>query len=124
MLSEACLLDGAAAAGVDVRSLCVGNWRSLFLPMETRYVSFTPGRLAAVCLTNHPPFFAHFAATIRHDALDSLSADHSRLTYIYFFQAKPRFAAALLEPIMNSRLKREVRGRLHALRSFFEGARL
>lgn len=69
MLSEARLLGGAVAAGVGVRSLCVGTWRSAYLPMETEYVSFERGRVAAVKLTNRPALFERFAATIKHEEL-------------------------------------------------------
>ena len=33
-------------AGLGVRSLCVGTWQSLFLPLETEYIRFTPGKVA------------------------------------------------------------------------------
>ena len=117
LLSKACLLDGATEAGLGVRSLCVGTWRGLFLPLETEYVRFEPGRVAAVSLTNRPPFFAHFAATIRHDAL---SETRSRVTYIYFFRARPQMLAPLLELVMNWLLKRETEKRLDALRTYLE----
>lgn len=118
MLSEARLLAGAIAAEPGVRSLCVGTWRSAYLALETEYIQFEPGRVAAVTLTNRPPFFEHFAATIRHDAI---SENRSRVTYIYFFRARPRFFAPLLEPIMNAVFKREVQNRLDSLCRFLEG---
>ena len=113
LLSKACLLDGATEAGVGVRSLCVGTWRGVYLPLETEYVRFEPGVITAVKLTNRPPFFDHFAATMRHTPLDD---NRSRLTYIYYFRARPR----LLEPVMNILLKQETQKRLHALRRFLE----
>ena len=116
LLSKAVLLDDAAEAGVGVRSLCVGTWRGLFLPLETEYISFEPGRVAAVSLTNHPPFFDQFAATIRHEPLGE---NRSRVTYIYFFRARPRLLAPLLEPLMNWLLKRETQKRLAALKRYF-----
>lgn len=117
MLREARLLDGVTAAGIGVRSVCTGTWRSAFLALETEYIRFEPGRVAAVNLINRPPFFERFAATIRHDAI---SEGQSRTTYIYYFRARPTFLAPLLEPIMNVMLKREVRNRLRSLRSFME----
>jgi hypothetical protein len=117
MLSEARLLDGATEADVGVRSLCVGTWKSAFLALETEYVRFEPGRVAAVKLTNRPRFFEHFAATIRHDALGEA---RSRTTYIYSFRARPRFLVPLLEPIMKLMITREVHGRLQSLRTFLE----
>ena len=113
LLSEARLLDGATEAGLGVRSLCVGAWRGAFLPLETEYIRFEPGQIAAVSLTNRPPFFAHFAATIRHEAL---SENRSRVTYIYFFHARPRLLAPYLEPPMNLLLRWETKKRLNALR--------
>ena len=116
LLSKAILLDGAAEAGLGVRSLCVGTWRGAYLPMETEYIRFEPGEVAAVSLTNQPPFFAHFAATIRHQALGQ---NRSCVTYIYFFRARPRWLAPLLEPVLNLLLRRETQKRLNALRDFF-----
>ena len=116
LLSQAVLLDDAAEAGVGVRSLCVGTWRGLFLPLETEYISFEPGRVAAVSLTNQPPFFDQFAATIRHEPLGE---NRSRVTYIYFFRARPRLLAPLLEPLMNWLLRRETQNRLAALKRYF-----
>lgn len=119
MLSKACLLGGASAADVGVRSLCVGTWRSCFLGLETEYIRYAPGRVAAVKLTNRPPFFQRFAATIKHEAL---AGHRSRTTYIYSFRARPRFLARLLEPIMNAMIAREVRGRLESLRGYLAHA--
>ena len=117
MLREARLLGGATAAAIGVRSVCVGTWRSLFLPLETEYVRFEPGEVAAVKLTNHPPFFEHFAATIRHEAI---SDGRSRVIYIYYFRARPRILAPVLESVMNVMLKREVQQRLRSLRRYVE----
>jgi hypothetical protein len=119
MLSRAALLGGAPAAALGVRSLCVGTWRSGFMGMETEYVRFERGCVAAVKLTNRPAFFGRFAATIRHSPL---ADGRSLTTYIYAFRARPRFLAFLLEPIMNLVLARQIRGRLKALRNFLEQA--
>jgi hypothetical protein len=117
MLSRACLLGGATAAGVGVRSLCVGTWQGGFLALQTEYIRFDRGRAAAVKLTNRPAFFRSFAATITHSPVDG---GRSRTTYIYSFRARPRFLVSLLEPIMSALIAREVRARLRALRRFVE----
>jgi hypothetical protein len=117
MLREARLLGGATAAGPGVRSLCAGTWKGAFLALETEYIQFEPGRVAAVKLTNRPPFFDRFAATIRHEGVGDA---RSRTTYIYSFHARPRFLAPILEPIMNVMMKRETRMRLEALRRYIE----
>lgn len=121
MLREARLLGGATTAGIGVRSVCAGTWRSAFLALETEYIRFEPGRVAAVKLTNHPPFFERFAATLRHDALGE---GRSRTIYIYSFRARPRFLAPLLEPVMNVMLRREVQKRLRSLRRYLESQRV
>src|SRR5690349_883244 len=83
MLSEARLLGGATRAALGVRSLCVGTWRGGYLDLETEYVRFEPGLVAAVKLCNRPAFFDNFAATIRHEPLGD---GRSRVTYIYNFR--------------------------------------
>ena len=117
MLCEARLLNGAKVAAQGVRSRCVGSWKCLWIPIEAIYVSFKSGKVAAVKMVNRPLFFAEFAATIRHDALDSQS---STVTYIYNFKSKPRWLAPVFEPVMNAVLAREVRHRLRALKSYAE----
>ncbi|MCL4302590.1 MAG: SRPBCC family protein, partial [Anaerolineae bacterium] len=85
------------------------------------YIRFEPGRVAAVKLTNRPPFFERFAATLRHDALGER---RSRTTYIYSFRARPRFLVPLLEPVMNVMLRQEVEKRLRSLRRYLESQRV
>ncbi len=116
MLSQAMLLGGATLANVGVRSLCVGTWRSGFVAMETEYVTFARGRVAAVKLTNRPSLFERFAATIKHQAL---TETRSRITYIYSFSTRPRILAPMLDPIVDLIMARAIRGRLLALQLFF-----
>lgn len=115
MLSEARLLGGAEKAGKGVRSLCVGTWRSGYVPMETEYVSFERGKVAAVRLTNHPPMFETFSASIRHVALED---GLSRTTYTYSFRVHR--LATIVEPLVERMIARETRARLAALRDFLE----
>ncbi len=117
LLSQAALLGGASAAGKEVCARCVGTWRSAGIAVETEYVTFEPGQVAAVKLINHPPLFEHFAATIRHKPL---TATRSCVTYIYSFRARPQWLAFALEPLMNAALQRETQARLRSLKSFLE----
>jgi hypothetical protein len=117
MLSEARLLGVATKPGVGVRSLCVGTWRTAYLPMETEYITFRRGELAAVRLTNHPPLFERFAASTRHTALAS---GGSRITYTYSFRTRSRHFAPFVEPIVARMMAREIRARLIALREFID----
>ena len=66
------------------------------------------------CLGNGPPFFDHFAASIRHQ-----DNEHgSMAVYKFQFTAKPRCLRWLLHPIMLPQLRLETHKRLQALASF------
>ena len=117
LLRKACLLDGAQHAEVGVRSLCVGKWSKGGIPIVSEYLTFKRGEYAAVKMTNHPPFFRSYSATIRHTPLDK---DRSKISYTYHFEAKPKWLAWLLEPILNLALRRETQKRLQALEEFLE----
>lgn len=115
LLCEARLTGGFEKAGKGATSVCVG--RDFFgkVAMETRYVSFEPGRLAAVELVGEPWFFEKFAASIRHEDVDGGSV----ITYKFRFAAKPRWLAWALEPVMLRYLKHETAKRLEALARAF-----
>jgi len=109
LLERAEILGGATAAGVGVRTLCVGRG----IPMETVYVSFVPGKVAAVKLVAPQRPFETFAATIRHEPAGDGA---SRVTYIYSFSTRPGW----LSPIVNVPLWFETRRRLSALKRYVE----
>jgi len=117
LLRKACLLEGAEKAGVGVRSLCAGKWSKGGIPIVSEYVSFQRGEYAAVKMVNRPPFFNSFAATIRHDPLES---SRSKITYNYLFESRPRWLAWLLDPVLNRMLRRETEKRLRSLKAFLE----
>lgn len=114
LLRKAELTRGHVKAGKGVTSLCVG--RPLFgaFGMETRYVSYREGELAAVEMINRPPLFAEFAASIRHQDND----EGSTATYKFRFAARPRVLRWLLEPLMLKALRAETARRLQALSQF------
>lgn len=117
MLREAYVVGGGAA-GKDVVTGCSGKWLVGGLSLETVYVSFQRGKVAAVKMINSPPFFAKWAASIRHEAL---GAGKSRIIYTWNFSAKPRALAWLLEPVMALFFRWETRKRLKALRRKLSG---
>jgi hypothetical protein len=122
LLSAAYLTDGHEAAGLGATSVCVGRGMLGRIAMPTVYVAFDPPRLAAVKLIGNPPWFASWAASIRHEDLDSESSAESpgsRITYTWTFAARPRLLAPLLEPIMQWLFERETRRRLAALAQHF-----
>jgi hypothetical protein len=107
------------AAEKGATSLCVGKPFFGWIGIETRYLSFVPGSIAAVEMINRPPFFEHFAASIRHED----KGEGSRLTYKLNFSAQPRFLRWLLHPVMLVVLRYETGKRLAALASFLESER-
>lgn len=117
LLTRAELLGGATEAGTGVRTLCVGRRSLGGVPMETEYVSFVPGKVAAVKLVTPRFPFQTFAATIRHEPVGE---GMSRVTYIYSFSARPSALAWLLSPIVNGLLRLETRRRLSSLRAHIE----
>ncbi|MFT4550439.1 MAG: hypothetical protein ACI8XO_002610 [Verrucomicrobiales bacterium] len=118
LLKEARLTRGCSVAEQGATSLCVGKPFFGLIGMETRYVTFNRGVIAAVKLINHPPFFTQFAASIRHED----NGAGSTATYQFRFEAKPRVLGWLLEPVMLWALKRETAKRLEALARFLGAA--
>ncbi len=116
LLSKAYLTGGATAAGKGVSSVCVGRRSLGGLALATRYVSFDRPHVAAVEMTNRPPFFGRWAASIKHEPIDEGS---SKITYTWSFEAKPRLLRWLFEPIMARVFRWETRKRLRALRDHF-----
>ncbi len=121
MLSDARIVDGSPCAARGVRTLCTGTWRTFKIAVETAYVSFDPGKVAAVRLTNRPPWFDHFAASIRHR---DLGGGRSRVTYTFSFRARPRWLAWLLEPVIAWQMAAEVRHRLGDLSRYLDQRKL
>lgn len=111
LLREARLTQGHTSAAVGATSLCVGKPLFGLIGIETRYLTFNPGTVAAVEMINRPPFFETFAASIRHQE----TPEGSTLTYRFRFQARPRLLRFLLEPIMLLALRHETRQRLKSL---------
>lgn len=118
-LLRAAYLEGADHAGLGAVSVCVGRRSLGGLAIRTRYVAFRPPTLAAVEMLNHPPFFASFAASIRHQ---DIGPARSQVTYRFTFTAKPRWLQVVLHPIMGRVFRAETGKRLCALREFFAAA--
>lgn len=116
LLRAAYLDDGFTEAKKGATTVCVGRRSVGGLALKTVYVSFDRPAVAAVKLVNAPPFFATWAASIRHT---DIGPDASRITYVFHFTAKPRALRWLLEPIMALAFRWETRKRLRALQRYF-----
>ena len=115
-LRRAEIVDGASAAGIGVKTLCVARWRNGGLGMETVYVNFHRPTVAAVKMTRGPWFLGRFAASIRQET----TASGCRVTYRFSFAPWPRWAAPLFSPVFRRVFARETHRRLHSLKQFVE----
>lgn len=111
-LLRAARTEGGQPAGKGVVAVCTARWALGGYSFRTRYVTFDRPRVAAVKLESRPPFFAAWAASIRHE---DLPGDRSRATYTMTFRCRPAWAAAVLEPLARIAFRRETRRRLRAL---------
>ncbi|OAT70873.1 hypothetical protein AWB85_06220 [Mycobacteroides immunogenum] len=106
-------------ADVGKIAICSARWLLGGYSFRTRYVTFKPPHLAAIKLESKPPFFTKWAASIRHEPIDSDDTDHaadhrddmSLATYTMTFTCRPAF----IEPIAEQMFKRETENRLAAL---------
>lgn len=60
LLSEARLTRGHRVPGKGATSICVGKGLLRIIGIETEYLVFQPGTLAAVKMINRPPFLTVF----------------------------------------------------------------
>lgn len=120
LLREAYLEPEFTEAKPGAISVCRGRLMLGGFAVRTEYVSFEPGKVAAVKMLNQPPFFETFAASIRHRAID---ARRSEIIYKLNFTAKPRILRPILHPLMRLVFVWETRKRLKALKKFFESNR-
>lgn len=118
LLREARLTQGHTVSAAGATALCVGKPLFGLIGIETRYVTFTPGVVAAVQMINEVPFFETFSASIRHQD----AGEGSTLTYKLSFTARSRLLRWLLEPIMLAYLRHETKRRLQALSYFLSRA--
>ena len=111
-LRRAILLDGAASAGVGVRSWCVA-WFGI--GMETEYVSYRPHRVAAVKMTKGPWILRQFAASWNYRVID---AEETEVRFVYSFRLRPLMR--LLTPLIAALFRFEMKRRLAALKKACE----
>ncbi len=114
LLQEAYLEPEFEKSEKGAISVCRGKRILGGFAVRTEYVSFEPGKVAAVKMLNQPPFFDTFAASIRHRKIDD---ENSEVIYKVSFTAKPRFLQSILNPIMRRVFVWETRKRLKALKA-------
>jgi hypothetical protein len=109
-------IEGGGPAQRGAVAVCTARRMLGGYSFRTRYVSFTRPKVAAIKLEGRPPFFASWAASIRHEpAAGGPPAHRSVATYTMTFTCKPAWAAAALEPVARWAFRRETHRRLAAL---------
>ncbi len=116
LLQEAYLEPEFEKSAKGAISVCRGKRILGGFAVRTEYVSFEPGKVAAVKMLNQPPFFETFAASIRHIKIDEA---HSEVIYKVNFTARPKWLRWILNPLMRAVFVWETRKRLRALKTFF-----
>jgi len=121
LLSKACMVEeGVGEAGVGVRTLCVGRAAFGRVGVETVYVSFQRGRVAAVKMTQGPWFLEDFAASILHATIPSPAGVRSRVTYNLRIAARPKWLRFVMNPVLRLVFRVETGKRLEALKRYVE----
>lgn len=105
---------GDVPAGPGVEAVCQGRWSLGGLRFRTRYVTFRRPELAAVKLVGRVPFFASWAASIRHEPLPD-EPGHHELIYTLTFRGRPAPLAPVIERVALLAFEWETRRRLRAL---------
>ena len=124
LLSQACILDeGVQNAGLGVTTLCVGRTALGKAAVETVYISFNPGQVAAVKMKRGPWFLKEFAASIRHTPIPSERGECSRVTYKLRIIARPKRLRFLLNPLLRLAFQAETSKRLASLKHYIETRR-
>jgi Polyketide cyclase / dehydrase and lipid transport len=105
-------VEGGGPAARGAVAVCSARWLLGGYSFRTRYVTFDRPQAAAIRLEGRPPFFATWAASIRHVPLPD---GRSRATYTMTFTVKPSWARRAIQPVARALFRRETRRRLAAL---------
>jgi len=108
-LKIAHLIDAEEPA-VGVKAWCVAHTG---VGMETEYVSYARPTVVAVKMTRGPALLSAFAGSWR---FEEIQPERTRVTFTYFFEARPAILAWLLNPLLNSYLSNEMHQRVEALK--------
>ena len=111
-LLRSAYIEGGGSAERGAVAVCTARRMLGGYSFRTRYVSFNRPKVAAIKREGRPPFFASWAASIRHEPL---SGETSIATYTMTFTCKPGWAARAIEPVARWAFQRETKRRLAAL---------
>lgn len=117
LLREASTVGGVAPER-GVEAVCRARWTLGGLTFRTRYVTFRRPDLAAVTLTSRSPFFAAWAASMRHHDLGDGRSD---VVYALTFTGAPAPLRRPVEFLALRAFRWETGRRLRALARHLEG---
>jgi len=110
--TQSTLLSGAkAGVGGVVRSTSKNNG----LSMDTVYVSFQPGKVAAVKMVQGPYIFNSFAGSWN---FHEINPQRTRVVFSYSMKARPRWLSWLLTPAVVCVFQRETKKRIASLQAW------
>jgi len=107
----------AAGQGQVVRSISKNNG----LSMDTVYVSFQPGKVAAVKMLKGPYIFDTFAGSWNFRQIEP---QRTHVVFSYSMSARPRWLSWLLTPVVVFFFQRETRKRTASLQQWVRENRL
>lgn len=116
-LLRAAYTIGGAAPERGVDAVCQARWTLGGLTFRTRYVTFRRPDLAAVTLTSRSPFFAAWAASMRHRDLEG---GCSEVVYTLTFTGAPAPLSRVVEAVAVRAFRWETGRRLRALAAHLE----
>jgi ribosome-associated toxin RatA of RatAB toxin-antitoxin module len=108
-LKKAELINGATKADKGVRAYCVAKNG---VGMETEYVSFNRPKVTAIRMTRGPFLFKTFSGSW---TFKELSQGTTEVIFLYSFEF--RFPFSLMSYFIKRNLQRNVRQRLHDLKT-------
>jgi ribosome-associated toxin RatA of RatAB toxin-antitoxin module len=108
-LKKAELINGATKADKGVRAYCVAKNG---VGMETEYVSFNRSKVTAIRMTRGPFLFKTFSGSW---TFKELSQGTTEVIFLYSFEF--RFPFSLMSYFIKRNLQRNVRQRLHDLKT-------
>lgn len=109
------VLDGAPCPFVGATSANTGGGLLRSLSMQTRFISYEPGKLAAatMCASSFP--FASWSASMRHRAE---AGGRSVMVYTYSFATRPAALRAVMEPVVKLAFDWQTRKRFRRMQQF------
>jgi len=110
--TQSTLLDGAqAGVGGVVRSTSKNNG----LSMDTTYISFQPGKVAAIKMVQGPYIFDTFSGSWNFHAINP---QRTRVVFSYSMTARPHWLSWLLTPAVVCVFQRETKRRIASLQAW------